>query len=187
MSTLSYVKNFVSDKYIASVTPTSGFGVRRVCGKIDFRRCGVVVEFGPGTGVFARHLLGSMGPDSRIVLIERNPNFCKVLRSGFRDPRAVIVNDCASNVLKILDSLGKPGADYIVSGIPFSFLSLAMRDKILRNSHRALRDGGKFLAYQTFYQGNNHLKVHLDTLFRSVRVEYEMLNLPPLRVYEALK
>lgn len=187
MSTLSYVKNFVSDKYIASVTPTSGFGVRRVCGKIDFRRCGVVVEFGPGTGVFTRHLLANMTPESRIVLIERNPNFCKVLRSNFRDSRAVIVNDCASNVLKILDSLGKPGADYVLSGIPFSFLPLAMRDKILRNSHRALRDGGKFLAYQTFYQGNNHLKIHLDKLFRWVGVEYEMLNLPPLRVYEASK
>lgn len=187
MSTLSYVKNLVSDKYIASVTPTSGFGVRRVCGKIDFRRCGVVVEFGPGTGVFTRHLLQNMRSRSKLVLIERNPNFCKVLQSNFRDPRAVILNDCASNLPGILDSLGKLRADYVLSGIPFSFLPLAMRDRILRNSHRALRDGGKFLAYQTFYQPNNHLKNHLGRIFRSVRVEYEMLNLPPLRVYEALK
>jgi phospholipid N-methyltransferase len=186
MSTLSYVKNLVTDKYIASVTPTSGFGVRRVCGMIDFRRCGVVVEFGPGTGVFTRHLLRNMGPESKLVLIERNPNFCKLLRSSFRDPRAIILQDCASNVLGILDSL-KLRADYVLSGIPFSFLSLSMRDGILRNSHRALQDGGKFLAYQTFYQANNHLKAHLDRIFRSVRVGYEMLNLPPLRVYEALK
>lgn len=187
MSTLSYVKNFVSDKYIASITPTSEFGVRRVCGKIDFRRCGVVVEFGPGTGVFTRHLLRNMGPESSVVLIERNPNFCRMLKSRFPDPRAVVVHDCASNVIGILDALGKSAADYVLSGIPFSFLPFQMRDGILRNSHAALRDGGKFLAYQTFYQSNNHLKMHLDKIFRSVRVEYEMLNLPPLRVYEAVK
>jgi phospholipid N-methyltransferase len=187
MGTLTYVKNFVSDRYIASITPTSAFGVRRVCGMIDFRRCGVIVEFGPGTGVFTRHLLENMGPASKVVLIERNPNFCETLKSTFRDPRAVILNDCASNVLATLDSLGIPCADYVLSGIPFSFLPIIMRDRILRNTHQALRGGGKFLAYQTFYQANNHLKVHLDRIFRSVRVYYEIMNLPPLRIYEALK
>jgi phospholipid N-methyltransferase len=187
MSTLTYVKNFLSDRYIASITPTSGFVVRRVCEKIDFGRCGVVVEFGPGTGVFTRHILRNLENGSQIVLIERNPSFCKVLQHDFTDPRTAIFNDCASNILGILDSLGKAEADYILSGIPFSFLPLEMRDRILRNSHRALRDGGKFLAYQTFYQANNHLKDHLDRIFRRVEAEYCMFNVPPLRIYEALK
>jgi phospholipid N-methyltransferase len=75
----------------------------------------------------------------------------------------------------------------VISGIPFSFLSDNMKDRILRNSFTALRPGGKFLAYQTFYQSNNHLKTYLDRIFPFVRVEYEMLNLPPLRIYEARK
>lgn len=187
MSTLSYVRNFFSDKYIASITPTSDFGVRKVCSKIDFSRCGVIVEYGPGTGVFTKYMLEKMGDDTRLIMIERNTNFVKHLKKRFRDPRAVVVNDCASNILDTLSELGKPFADYVVSGIPFSFLSDAMKDRILRNSFAALRVGGKFLAYQTFYQSNNHLKAHLDRLFDFVRVEYEMLNLPPLRIYEARK
>ncbi len=187
MSTLSYVKNFLSDKYIASITPTSDFGVKKVCGKIDFSRCRVVVEYGPGTGVFTKYLLGRMGPDAHLIMIERNTNFVKLLKNRFRDPRAVVVDGCASHILDTLSELGKPFADYVISGIPFSFLSDHMKDRILRNSHAALRPGGKFLAYQTFYQSNNHLKMHLDRIFQFVRVEYEMLNLPPLRIYEARK
>ena len=187
MSTLSYMKNFISDKYIASITPTSDFGVKKVCSKIDFSRCNLVVEYGPGTGVFTNYLLARMGPDSLLIMIERNANFAKLLRKKIRDPRAVVVNECASNIRDILEEFGKPSADYVISGIPFSFLSISLKDRILRNSHAALRPEGKFLAYQTFYQSNNHLKAHLDRIFDFVRVEYEMLNLPPLRIYEARK
>jgi len=187
MSTLSYVKNFITDKYIASITPTSDFGVKKVCSKIDFSRCSLVVEYGPGTGVFTNYLLTRMGPDSLLIMIERNANFANLLRKKVRDPRAIVVNDCASNIHEILQELRKPSADYVISGIPFSFLSTSLKDRILRNSFTALRPGGKFLAYQTFYQSNNHLKAHLDRIFDFVRVEYEMLNLPPLRIYEARK
>jgi len=187
MSTLSYVKNFISDRYIASITPTSNFGVKKVCGKIDFPRCGLIVEYGPGTGVFTEYLLQKMGPDSLLIMIERNANFATLLRKKFRDPRAIVVNDCASNVGEVLAEFGKASADYVISGIPFSFLTDGMKDRILRNTFAALRPGGKFLAYQTFYQSNNHLKAYLDRVFAFVQVEYEMLNLPPLRIYEARK
>lgn len=187
MSTLSYVKNFFSDKYIASITPTSDFGVKKVCGKIDFSRCGLIVEYGPGTGVFTNYLLEKMGIDSLLITIERNANFIEVLRRKVRDPRLIVVNGCASNILDTLTGFGKTSADYVISGIPFSFLTDHLKDRILRNSFAALRPGGKFLAYQTFYQSNNHLKFHLERIFPSVLVEYEMLNLPPLRIYEARK
>ena len=31
MSTITYLKNFIKDKNVASITPTSPFGVRKVC------------------------------------------------------------------------------------------------------------------------------------------------------------
>ncbi len=187
MSTLSYMKNFISDKYIASITPTSDFGVKKVCGKIDFSRCGLVVEYGPGTGVFTNYLLTKMRTDSLLITLERNANFADLLRKKIRDPRVIVINGCASSILNAVSECGKPYADYVISGIPFSFLPDGMKNRILCNSFTALRPGGKFLAYQTFYQSNNHLKAHLDRIFDFVRVEYEMLNLPPLRIYEARK
>jgi len=187
MSTIDYVKNFVTDKYVASITPTSTFGVKRVCRKIDFNDCRLIVEYGPGTGVFTKHMLREMKPDAKLVLIERNANFAAILKRRYVNSQVVVVNDSAESVLEHLESFGGMKADCIISGIPFSFLGADEKGKILQSTHRALRERGVFLAYQTFYQSDDHLKAHLDRIFRSVRVEYEMLNLPPMRVYEAVK
>jgi len=187
MGTLAYVRNFFTDKYIASVTPTSIYGVRRVCGKIDFAGSAVLVEFGPGTGVFTRYLLEKIPTGGRLILIERNPNFASVLRTKFPDPRVTIVNDSAENVLSILEACGGLPADYIVSGIPFSFFQEDLRRDILGRAYAALRPGGKFLAYQTFYQSPGHLRIPLEERFGSIRMEYEMRNIPPLGIYEAIK
>ena len=187
LGTLTYMKNFFTDKYIASVTPTSIYGVRRVCGKIDFADSGVLVEFGPGTGVFTRFLLEKIRTEARLILIERNPNFAATLRRRFPDPRVTVINDSAENVLPILKACGGLPADCILSGIPFSFFPGELRRCILMESHAVLRPGGKFLAYQTFYQSSGHLRVPLEAHFGSIRVEYEMRNIPPLGIYEAIK
>lgn len=52
MDTITYLKNFVRDRNVASITPTSAIGVKKVCSKIDFHKPSVIVEYGPGTGVF---------------------------------------------------------------------------------------------------------------------------------------
>lgn len=187
MGTLAYLRNLFSDKYIASVTPTSIFGVRRVCEKIDFAGSSVLVEFGPGTGVFTRYLLERIGTGARLVLIERNRNFAEILRKSFQDPRVLVANDSAENVLSILKGFGAFPADYILSGIPFSFFSEELRRRILAATHNALREGGKFLTYQTFYQAPAHLRIPLERCFGEVHVEYEMRNIPPLGICEAIK
>ena len=183
MSTLTYLKNFIRDKNVASITPTSPFGVRKVCEKIDFKRRTVIVEFGPGSGVFSKYILRKMTRDSKLILIEMNKNFVTILNSRMRDQRICIVNDNAENVLDILKEEGEAGADYIISGIPFSFISFSTKNRILNNTYAALKKSGKFLVYQH----SNHLKDHLKHHFDLVRIEYEIRNIPPLCIYEAVK
>ncbi|MFZ2448583.1 MAG: methyltransferase domain-containing protein [Syntrophobacteraceae bacterium] len=187
MDTFVYIMNFLRDKNVASITPTSSVGVKRVCSKIDFSRDSIIVEYGPGTGVFTKYLLDKMGEDSRLILIELNKNFKSILKNKFRDPRVIIVNESAENVLETLRSCKEAEADYIISGIPFSFLESGLKHRILYNTHRALKPGGKFLCYQTCFQTNNHLKVHLQRYFPEVSAKYELVNIPPLRIYEAIK
>jgi phospholipid N-methyltransferase len=182
MSTLTYLKNFIRDKNVASVTPTSTFGVKKVCEKIDFRKRNVIVEFGPGTGVFTKYLLKKMGRDSKLILIELNKNFVNIL-NRIRDQRIFIYNDTAAHILDILEASKEVCADYIISGIPFSFISFSDKQNILHNTYQALRSGGKFLVYQH----SNHLKEQLRNNFDVIRTEYEIRNIPPLCIYEAIK
>lgn len=128
-----------------------------------------------------------MGTGSRLILIERNKNFDLILKRKIHDPRVVIVNDSAENVLDTLRACQEYEADYVLSGIPFLLLSDEMKHRILYNTHRALKKGGKFLAYQTCFQTDNALKNRLWQYFPKVQSKYELLNIPPLRIYEAVK
>jgi len=183
MSTITYLKNFIKDKNVASITPTSPFGVRKVCENIDFKKRSVIVEYGPGSGVFSKYILKKMSKDSKLILIELNKNFVAILQNKTRDQRVNIYNDTAENVLNVLAAAGESGADYIISGIPFSFISSQTKNRILYNTYMALKSGGKFLAYQH----SNHLKEFLKRHFDVVKIEYELRNIPPLCISEALK
>jgi len=184
MSTLSYIKNFIKDRDVAAITPSSSFLVKRVCRWVDFTAPNVIVEYGPGTGVFTEHLVAEMTRDSKLVLIEGNQAFVEKLRQRFgHDERVEVVHDRAENVQAILDAAGESAADYVISGIPFSFLDDAVKHDLLQRTHRILNDDGKFLVYQNY----NHMEKPLRRYFGHVHKEYEILNLPPMFAYQASK
>ena len=183
MSTLAYLKSFFQDKDVASVTPTSGFCVRRVCRPIDFSENVTVVEYGAGSGVFSRYLLNNMTADSKLALFETNDLLFEKLQNNINDTRVSFYQESVEYVNKVLpeEYLGK--TDFIISGIPFSFLDEEAKSSVLKQSYKLLRDGGKFLAYQT----PRHLKDPLKETFGNVRTEWEWRNIPPMMVYEAVK
>jgi phospholipid N-methyltransferase len=182
MGTLNYLKNFIQDRNVASVTPSSMAMVKRVCEKIDFSRDNVIVEYGPGNGVFTRYILDHSTKGSRIISIELNANFVKELEK-IKDQRLHIYHDSAENVGRILNDSEVEGVDYFLSGIPFSFIKKKQKDAILGTTSTLLNPGGKFLAYQT----SNHLKEPLQKHFPLVSMKYEIRNLPPMCLYEASK
>ncbi len=183
--TLSYIKNFIRDPDVAAITPSSSFLVERVCKWIDFDELAVVVEYGPGNGVFSEHILEHMTPDSTLVLIESNPDFVEELREKTQDdPRVIVAEDRAQNVGEILAVQGIPEANYVVSGIPFSFLDDEEKDALLERTCDVLASEGKFLVYQNY----NHLEEPLRKHFSEVTKEREFRNIPPtMRAYEACK
>ncbi|HNQ00698.1 MAG TPA: methyltransferase domain-containing protein [Syntrophales bacterium] len=187
MSAFAYLSNLLQDRYVASVMPTSRFAVEKICSRVDPHSARTVIEYGPGTGVLTRSLLRRLNPDARLIAIERNEALAAVLRRNCRDPRLQIYRDCAGNVLDIARRCGAGEADCVISGIPFSFLSAGARREILRDTHRILRPGGKFLAYQTFYQPPGHLREPLRELFPSVSTGFAVLSVPPLLLVEAIK
>jgi len=183
MSTIQFIKNFINDRDVASITPTSTRCVKKVCSHIDFTRDLLIVEYGPGDGVFSRYLLQQMSAGSRLIMVEANRNFAEHLRETLRDPRATVYNNLAGDVIHILDRQDIGNVDYIISGIPFSFLKPIRKVKVLEATKALLKEGGKFLAYQT----SGHLKKPLLKVFGNFTTEFEMLNIPPYFIYEVVK
>jgi phosphatidylethanolamine/phosphatidyl-N-methylethanolamine N-methyltransferase len=188
MSTFAYIRNLFSDPDIASITPTSKWAVKSICNNIDFHKRNVVVEYGPGTGVFTKYLLSKLSPDSKIILIEKNKNFVNILIETFQQyPNVFIYNESAESVNDLLFESGEQSANYVLSGIPFSFFDGQLRDRIVSNTYSVLKDEGSFLPYQTFFQKDEHLKDYLKNYFDEVEDQYFLANLPPMRTYFATK
>ncbi|MBB5173849.1 class I SAM-dependent methyltransferase [Texcoconibacillus texcoconensis] len=186
MSTISYMKNFIKDRNIASVTPTSKQGVREIANRMDFTKPMTIVEYGPATGVFTEHLLERMTDDSLIIAIEMNENFVHELQGNVNDSRLIVCHDSAENVDTIVEQYAS-SADYALSGIPFSLMDDSMRSRIVQKTSQVLKEGGRFFPYQTFFQKDAHLLDHLKQHFPAVKDEYFFRNLPPMRLYEAAK
>lgn len=183
--TFSYIKNFLKDRDVAAIAPSSRFLVRRVCKWIDFDDPAVIVEYGPGNGVFSEYIRERMTDDSTLLLIESNPDFVKMLTERTADdPRVIVEEGRAEEVVDILRAHDIEAADYIVSGIPFSFLDEDVRRDLLTRTRDVLSEGGKFLVYQNY----NHLEGPLRESFSRVNKEYEPRNIPPtMFAYEAVK
>lgn len=182
MGRKEFLMNFLSDKNVASVTPSSKYAVKRICKKINIQRPTTIIEYGPGSGAYTKELLKTIHKDSVIIAVEKNKKFVEHLKE-INDPRLKIVNDSAENIKKILTEYKVEKADYIISGIPFSFFEEHKRHSVIKESYDSLQKDGKFIAYQC----TGKIKMHLKKIFEKVQTEIELINLPPLTIMEATK
>lgn len=178
--TLLFAKNFIQHPMmLGSLIPSSRFLIDRLLGKVDWKHARTIVEFGPGVGTITAHILERMSPDARLVVFEMNQDFVTYLRRAFPDPRLYVVHGSAENVQRELERLNLDGADYIISGIPFTNMPVALREKIASESRGALNPGGTALVYQFTRTVLPYLKSH----FRQIDQEFEPRNILPTRLF----
>lgn len=168
---------------IGSVIPTSDTVVNRILDKVDWANCRLFVEYGPGVGTFTRAILDRLHPDAQLIAIDLNLDFVAWLEAHVRDPRLRVVHGSAADVRRFIKEAGRHQADYILSGIPFSTLPDGLGDSICAETRNALRPGGAFLVYQY----SRYVRRLLDPAFDSVSDEMEWRNIPPCRIFEAMR
>lgn len=183
MGKIDFLKTFIKDRDVASITPTSQHCVKKVCSNIDFSKDFTLVEYGPGDGVFTRYLLEKMTPGSRLILIEANEDFVDHLNETIHDSRVVVHNILAGDVEKVLPAELIGNIDYVLSGIPFSFLKSDRKIAVLNATKNILKESGLFLAYQT----SGHLKKPVMEVFGNYNTDFVPLNIPPYFIYKVYK
>ncbi len=176
---LAFLQGFLKrPKQVGSIVPSSRFLERRVVRAADVATARVLVELGPGTGGTTRALLCAMRSDARLLTVEINPRFARLLRDT-RDPRLVVHEGSALELGEALKRYDLARPDVIVSGIPFSTMGHPIGRDILREVYDLLVPDGRFVAYQ--------MRDRVESLGREIfgrpRVQTELLNVPPMRVY----
>ncbi|WP_310224050.1 methyltransferase domain-containing protein [Sphingobium xenophagum] len=168
---------------IGSIIPSSATLVKRMLDPVDWHNTRLFVEYGPGVGTFTQAILDRMHPDATLLAIDLNVDFVAYLEAQIDDPRLKVVHGSAADVRRFIREAGHVQADYILSGIPFSTLPDGVGEGIAAETNAALRPGGAFLIYQY----SAFVRRLIDPLFGDVRGEMEWRNIPPCRLFYAVK
>jgi phosphatidylethanolamine/phosphatidyl-N-methylethanolamine N-methyltransferase len=177
---LAFLAGFLKrPKEVGSIIPSSRFMEKRIVRTANLADAQLVIELGPGTGGTTRALLKHMNPSAKLLAIEINPEFVKLIQRTIPDPRLIAHEGSATAIPEALEAHRLTAPDVILSGIPFSTMDHDLGLAILHSVNESLAPGGRFVAYQ--------FRDRVHTLGRNVfgraSVQTELLNVPPMRVY----
>jgi phosphatidylethanolamine/phosphatidyl-N-methylethanolamine N-methyltransferase len=181
---LEFFKGFLTRPFeVGSVTPSSQILVRQLLRSGVVEQARVVVELGPGTGVVTRGILEALPAAGRLVAIEAHPDFVQLLGRTLSDSRLVVHQGRAEGLEEALASAGESHADTVFSGIPFSTLRPEEAQRTLEAIRRALRPGGRFVAYQV----RSQVRRLATPFFGPAQESLVLRNIPPVRIYTWVK
>lgn len=166
-------------KSIGAVAPSGKFLAKKMMQPVNFTNAACIVEYGPGTGVFTKELVKRKNRQTKLILIEQNPLFCKMLKRKFKNQAGVyIVEGSAENVNKYINKLGFKTADYIISGLPFASLPKELSENILKETKKAIGNRGRFITFQY----SMVKRKFFEQYFKISGGLLEMRNIPPAYV-----
>ncbi len=166
---------------IASLAPSSPWLSRATVGNVDWAKANVVVELGAGTGPITRAIAERARPETRVVVLERDADFAKILRERFahRANFDVIEGD-VRDLSAMLSDRGIGRVDHVISGLPVPSFPKDLQLALFRVVRDVLETGGTYnqiteipWVYQGLYR----------RFFDEVRFVFEPRNFPPAGAY----
>jgi phosphatidylethanolamine/phosphatidyl-N-methylethanolamine N-methyltransferase len=163
---------------IGSVTPSGRALARTMARYVDPDSNGPVIELGPGTGPVTDALIQKGIDPSRLVLVEFDTHFCRLLQARY--PQATVVQGDAYGLRRLLDNLLVQPAAAIVSGLPLMTKPLRTRLRLIGDAMALLTPGAPFVQFT--YAVVSPIPKRLAGV-RAEASEPIWRNVPPARVW----
>jgi phosphatidylethanolamine/phosphatidyl-N-methylethanolamine N-methyltransferase len=180
----AFIKEFWKDKkMIGSIIPSSKFLAAKMLNHIPFKNTKLIIELGPGTGIFTEKIIEKIDPSTHLIILELNPELCKDLKAKINLPNVHIKEASADKIREIIKEFGFEKADIIISSLPLANFSVELRNSILEIVHKSLNEKGNFIQFQYSLNAFKNLK----KLFPVVKLNFTALNFPPAFVYTCSK
>jgi phosphatidylethanolamine/phosphatidyl-N-methylethanolamine N-methyltransferase len=161
-----------------AVTPSSKLLARTMAAYVDPEAAGPVVELGPGTGPVTEALVAQGVDPARLVLVEFNPTFCRLLRSRY--PEATVVQGDAYSFQRLLGSLLRQPAAAVVSGLPLFTKPLKTRLRLMQEAFALMSPQAPFVQFTYAIMSPIPKALKGVSSEASDRI---WMNLPPARVW----
>ena len=128
-----------------AVMPSSKALARTMARYVDPNSTGPVIELGPGTGPVTEALVEHGVDPARLVLVEFNPDFCRLLRTRY--PAATVVQGDAYRLRRLLETTVREPAAAMVSGLPLMTKPLRTRLRLIADAMTLLGPGAPFIQF----------------------------------------
>ena len=166
---------------IASLAPSSPWLARATLKDVDWSRARVVVELGAGTGPITRAIAAQARLDTRVIVLERDADFARLLRDRFAHlPHFDVVEGDVRDLAAILRDRGIDQVDAVISGLPVPSFPRDLQADLFRVVRSVLAPGGKYSqiteipwVYLGLYR----------RYFDDVQFVFEPRNFPPAGAY----
>jgi phosphatidylethanolamine/phosphatidyl-N-methylethanolamine N-methyltransferase len=161
-----------------AVMPSSKALARTMARYVDPRSSGPVIELGPGTGPVTEALVQHGIDPKRLILVEFDPDFCRLLRSRY--PAATVVQGDAYRLRRLLETYVREPAAAVVSGLPLVTKPLRTRVRLISDAMGLLAPGAPFVQF------TYAMVPPIPKAVSGIKTESSELiwmNLPPARVW----
>ncbi|MGB3660475.1 MAG: methyltransferase domain-containing protein [Pseudolabrys sp.] len=161
-----------------AVMPSSKMLARAMARCVDPQAQGPIIELGPGTGPVTAALVRHGIDPARLILVEFNPDFCRLLRTRY--PAATVVQGDAYRLRRLLENYVDEPAAAVVSGLPLVTKPLRTRLRLISDAMTLLAPGAPFVQFT--YSMLPPIPKKLPGM-RAQASEMIWMNLPPARVW----
>lgn len=161
-----------------AVMPSGKVLARKMARYVDTSMTGPVIELGAGTGPVTEALVEHGVDPARLVLVEFNPTFCRVLRTKF--PEATVVQGDAYSLRRALGNVLPAPAAAVVSGLPLMTKPMITRLRLIADAFALLAKNSPFIQF------TYAVVPPIPTDYNGVSAkgsELVWMNLPPARVW----
>lgn len=162
----------------AAIAPSSTYLAKQMVKNIDWTQINSVIELWPGTGVFTQAIVNNANPNTKIITIEIEKQYNKMLKQKFWK-KIIIENQSAHLLDKILNKhwLAKP--DLIISWLGY----LCMPEDILIQILAHIQN---YTAQWTIFRTFTYVPYRLRKVFHQFKIKriwHTYLNIPPAYVF----
>ena len=176
---MSYFKEFLKHKSVGAISSSSKAMGNKMYGSLKLNEAKAVVEFGAGDGVFTTEILKLIGPNTKFFVFETNELFYKILKEKINDERVILINDSAEKIGFYIKNQKINKIDYIISALPLSLIPVDIKNSIIQNSIKYLKNDGQYVQFQYTPYDYRRLKRY----FNKVKLSLTFTNFPPAFLY----
>ncbi len=178
LDSLRFIGRLIAQpKTVGAIAPSSRALGRAMAAEIDPAAEGPVLELGPGTGVATEALIARGIEAKRIVAVEYDANFARLVAARFAGVKVI-----AGDAFALDKTLAAhPSAPFIgaISGVPLLNFSVAQRQAFLDGVLKRLRPGAPYVQFSY----GLHCPVAPPQGVTVRKAAFILFNLPPARVW----